>query len=142
LNFIKKKIENNNEINNKNTKISIEKLLNYLVIEKKVKTFSKNLFKFLNIKDLKLNKKKEKLNVKKFFINVMNDVILKEKINKLSFFNDSRNNILKKDNLETIKKSSFCSFPKYIEKNELEKMDNKLLYNTVKKYNEEKTKAS
>jgi hypothetical protein len=35
----------------------------------------------------------------------------------------------------------FGSFSMYVEKKDLEKMDNQLLYNTVKKYNEEKTKV-
>jgi len=40
-------------------------------------------------------------------------------------------------------KKNICkSFPTYIEKDQLEKMDYKILFNTVKTYNEEKTKAS
>jgi len=72
----------------------------------------------------------------------MNNINFKEKVNKLSFFNESRSNILNSDKIEILKRNSFCSSPKYIERTELEKMDNKLLYNTVKKYNDgKKTKA-
>jgi hypothetical protein len=138
LNSIKKKNINYNYQNQ--TNFLFEKLLNYLIIEKKIKNISNIIFKVLKIKDVKLNKKKEKLNVNKIFRNVMNDIILKERINKLSFFYDSKDIVLKKDKIEIVKRKLFCSLPKYIERNELEKMDNKLLYNTVKKYNEEKIK--
>jgi len=69
------------------------------------------------------------------------DIKKKEKLNKLSFFFISKTNILDKDKLEE-KKKNFCSFPEYIERDELEKIDNQLLFNTVKKYNEEKTKEN
>jgi len=123
-------------------KVFFEKLLNYLIIEKKIKTISNYILKKINIKDIKFNKKKEKLSVIKIYKNVMNNINFKEKVNKLSFFNESRSNILNSDKIEILKRNSFCSSPKYIERTELEKMDNKLLYNTVKKYNDEKkTKA-
>jgi hypothetical protein len=139
LNLIKKTtINNNNHYYYYQKNIFFEKLLNYLIIEKKIKNMSNQIFKVLNIKDIKFNKKKEKLNVKKVFKNVIDDINLKNKINKLSFFYESKNNIINKDKIEIIKRNSFCPSPKYIERNQLEKMDNKLLYNTVKKYNEEK----
>jgi hypothetical protein len=137
LNSIKK-TTNNNYYYYYQKNIFFEKLLNYLIIEKKIKNISNKVFKVLNIKDIKFNKKKEKLNVKKVFLHLINDINLKSKITKLSFFYESKHNIINKDKIEIMKRSSFCSSPKYIEKNELEKMDNKLLYNTVKKYNEEK----
>jgi hypothetical protein len=140
LNSIKK--NNNININKSNDdEFFLKKLFNYLILEKKIKNISKNIFKVLNIKDLKLNKKKDKLDVTKFFKNVRDDIKIKEKINKLSYFYVSKNKILNEDKLEVMKRNSFCSFSKYINREELEKMDNKLLYNTVKKYNEENTKA-
>jgi len=87
-----------------------------------------------------LNKKKEKFNIKKFLRDTNNSIKVKNEVNKLSYFNESKNNIFKKDKLEVIKKNGFLSFSNYVKKQDLEKIDNKLIYNTVKKYNEEKTK--
>jgi hypothetical protein len=138
LNSMKKSTSNNNNDYYYKKTILFEKLLNYLIIEKKIKNISNQIFKLLNIKDIKFNKKKEKFNVKKVFKNVIDDINLKNKVNKLTFFYESKHNIINKDKIEIMNRNSFCPSPKYIERNELEKMDNKLLYNTVKKYNEEK----
>ena len=134
LNSIKKEISNNDNFN-KNYSV-IEKIYNYFILEKK----EKNKFKFLNIEEKKLNKKKEKFNIKKFLRDTNNSIKIKNEVNKLSYFNESNNNILKNDNLNIKKKNGFLSFSNYVEKQDLEKIDNKLIYNTVKKYNEEKTK--
>ena len=112
------------------------------MIEKKIKKMSIYLLKVLNIKDIKFLKKKEKLSIKKFLRNTIDNINLKDKMNKLYYFNESKKFILNKDKIEIMKKNSFFSFSKYVERNELEKFDNKLLYNTIKKYNEEKTKVS
>jgi len=141
LKSINKKIENNNNYYNKNKNLS-ESLLNYLMIEKKIKKMYIYLLKVLNIKDIKFLKKKEKLSIKKFLRNTIDNINLKDKMNKLYYFNESKKFILNKDKIEIMKKNSFFSFSKYVERNELEKFDNKLLYNTIKKYNEEKTKVS
>jgi len=118
----------------------IKTLLDYLILEKKPKTKSNLLLKLLNMEEKKINKKKEKLNIKKFLKDSTNHIKIKSDTNKLLYFNESKLNIINKDKLQ-IKKNPFCSFPEYVEKKDLEKMDNQLLYNTVKKYNEEKTKS-
>ena len=92
------------------------------------------------MEEKKINKKKEKLNIKKFLKDSTNNIKIKSDTNKLLYFKESKLNIINKDKLQ-IKKKPFCSFPEYVEKKDLEKMDNQLLYNTVKKYNEEKTKS-
>ena len=130
---------NNNDKNIEKSHYFFEKWLNYFFLKKEIKKnyFSKNFIKFYG-KNKNLD---NKLNMKKFLDNCKNDIKKKEKLNKLSFFFISKTNILDKDKLEE-KKKNFCSFPEYIERDELEKIDNQLLFNTVKKYNEEKTKEN
>jgi hypothetical protein len=118
----------------------IEKIFDYLILEKKIKKTPKILIKLLNIDKFKNNKKKEKLNIKKFLNDTKKNIKIKSETNKLLYLYDSKKNILNKDNIEG-KKKMFGSFSMYVEKKDLEKMDNQLLYNTVKKYNEEKTKV-
>jgi hypothetical protein len=142
LNSIKKKsnvISNydNNYLKNENI---IEKFFNYLIFDKKTKNKSNFLLKLLKIEEKKINKKKEKLNIRKFLRDTDNNIKIKIETNKLLFFNESKFNIINNDKLEKMKKQAFCSFTEYVEKKNLEKIDNKLLYNTVKKYNNEKTK--
>lgn len=121
----------------------IDKLYKYLIIEKFDKNLLNKALKVFNIKneDEKLKKKKVKLSVSLFLKNMEKDVNFKKKINKLYFFNECKKSVMKKEKIEDNKKR-FCSFPTYIEKEKLEKMDNKVLFSTVKKYNEEKTKEN
>jgi len=116
-----------------------EKLLKFLVLEKEKKKikFSKNFIKLYG----KNKNLESKLNIKKFLNNCKNNIKKQEKINKFIYFSSSKANIIKNDKLEENKKT-FCTFPEYIERDQLEKIDNQLLFNTVKKYNEEKTKAN
>lgn len=144
---IKKDQQLANSINKKNNyndyfikKKTIESFLNYLIVEKKPKSKSNLLLKLLNMEEKKINKRKEKLNIKKFLKNSTNNIKIKSDTNKFLYFNESKLNIISKDTIG-VKKHPFCSFPVYVEKKDLEKMDNRLLYNTVKKYNEEKTKV-
>jgi hypothetical protein len=112
------------------------KIYNYLILEKK----EKKKFNFLELEKKKINKKKEKFNLKKFLRDTTNSIKVKNEVNKLSYFNESKKSILNNDKLEEVKKKGFFSFSNYIEKKDLEKNDNQLLYKTVKKYNEKKTK--
>lgn len=127
----------------------IKKTLNYLNFEKEEnkknndsflikKIFNKSFFK-----DIKFLKKKDKLNMKLFLKKTKNDIIMKKKISQLSFFYNSKKYILNNDKIYDSKQKSYNNFSKnYIERSEMEKFDNKLLFNTVKKYNEEKTKSN
>lgn len=125
------------------------KLLSYMSVEDKNVVVNKDLFKIKRIfnksvfNDLKFYKKKEKLNIKFFLKKIKNDIKLKTKIGKLSFSYNSKKNILNNDKIYDLKKKSYDNLTiNYIEKKEMEKFDNKLLFNTVKKYNEEKTKSN
>jgi hypothetical protein len=102
----------------------------------------KMIFNKMKSYDVKFNKKKEKLNMNIFLKKIKNDIIIKKKINKLSFLHDSKKNILIRDQIKEIKKKSYNLISNYIEKSELERFDNKILFNTVKKYNEEKMKPN
>jgi hypothetical protein len=102
------------------------------------KTFNKSFFN-----DTNFSKKKEKLNMKLFLKKTKNDFKLKKKLNQLTFFFNSKKNILSNDIITDSKKKTYNNLTvNYIEKSKVEKFDNKLLFNTVKKYNEEKTKTN
>jgi hypothetical protein len=137
----------------KGNKLFIKDLKNEFIIPfyKKYnenKILLENLFKYLIIKEedkkkkLKMfNKIKDDSNVKIFLKKLKKDISYKEKINKLFFLYNSKNSIIANDKLK--EKKNICStFPTYIEKNELEKMDYKVLFNTVKKYNEGENKTN
>jgi len=137
LNSIKKEKKDEANVNKYYFDSSIFlKIYNYLILEKK----EKKKFNFLELEKKKINKKKEKFNLKKFLRDTTNSIKVKNEVNKLSYFNESKKSILNNDKLEEVKKKGFFSFSNYIEKKDLEKNDNQLLYKTVKKYNEKKTK--
>jgi hypothetical protein len=142
LNSMKKKSNEiyNYDVNYLKKKYIIENFFNYLILEKKPKSKSNFLLKLLNMEEKKINKKKEKLNIKKFLRDTDNNIKIKIETNKLLYFNESKYNIINNDKLDEMKKQAFCSFSEYVEKKKLEKTNNQLLYNTVKKYNEEQTK--
>lgn len=128
---------NKHQVDYSNTNKKLyEKIFSYLKIEKGKKKIN-NLFKFFKIKEKRDNK-----SVNKFLKNIRNDIRIKGKINILSSFHDSNDNIKNNENFSKIKKKLFFAFSTYIEKEKLEKIDNKVLFNTVNKYNEEKTKAN
>ena len=117
-----------------------DKILDYLIIEKKkgLLDFFLKLFKEEGKK--RIYKKNVKLNIEKFLINSGLDIKKKEKIDKITFFYKSKNSILDKDKLG--KKKLFYSFSNYMDKNEAENFNNKILFNTVKKYNEGQIKEN
>jgi len=125
----------------KNSKYIIEKIFNYLFIEKNKKNKIEYILKVFHLKDNKIVKKKGKLDLNKFLKNTIINIKFKSVMNKSLFLNESKKNILNNDKLTEMKKISIGSFSEYIEKEKLEKTNNQLLYSTVKKYNEEKTKV-
>jgi len=62
-------------------------------------------------------------------------------INKIHTFDESKEFIIKKDSLKEVKKEPFAT-SSFIKKNELDKTDNIAVFNSVKKYNEDKTKIN
>jgi hypothetical protein len=118
-------------------KFFLENLFKYLIIkEEEKKKIINKIFKFN-----KFNKEKDDSNIKNFLKKLKKNISYKNKINKLFYFKNSKNSIIENEKLKE-KKNICCTFPTYIEKDELEKMDYKVLFNTVKKYNEEETKAN
>jgi hypothetical protein len=80
--------------------------------------------------------------MKLFLKKTKNDFKLKKKLNLFTSF-ESKKNILNDDKINVLKKKTYNNLTiNYVKKNEMEKFDNKLLFNTVKKYNEEKTKSN
>lgn len=123
--------------------LSYLKIKNENVVKKKDLLDIKKTFKKSFFNDINFSKKKEKLNMKLFLKKTKNDIKLKKKLNQLTFFFNSKKNIINYDKINDSKKKTYNNLTSnYIEKSEAEKFDNKLLFNTVKKYNEEKTKSS
>ena len=121
-------------------KFFLENLFKYLIIKKEEEK-KNNLNYFFKWNKENNEKKKDDSTIKKFLKKLKKDISYKKKINKLYFFYNSKNIIIENDTLK--EKKNICqSFPIYIEKDQLEKMDYKILFNTVKTYNEEKTKAN
>lgn len=114
-------------------KFFLENLFKYLIIKEEKKKIINKFFKF--------NKEKDDSNIKNFFKKLKKNISYKNKINKLFYFKNAKNSIIENEKLKE-KKNICCTFPTYIEKDELEKIDYKVLFNTVKKYNEEETKAN
>lgn len=143
---ISSSLKNSNLVQNKNDLFIFNKLLNYIMIKSDFKSNDllkiKMIFNKIKSYDVKFYKKKEKLNMNIFLKKIKNDIIIKNKINKLSFLHDSKKIILVKDKIKEVKKKSYNLTSNYIEKSELERFDNKILFNTVKKYNEEKKKPN
>jgi hypothetical protein len=54
----------------------------------------------------------------------------------------SKNNILNNDKIEESKQNKYNIISVYVNKEKMERLDNKLLYNTVKKYNEDDAKKN
>jgi hypothetical protein len=118
----------------------IDKLYNNLFFKKNEnENIIKNFYKILKIKeDDKRQKKIENLSIKNLLKITKDDIKIKKKWNTYNWLKESKKNILNKDNLEEIENT----FSNFIEKDEVEKMDNQKLLNTVKKYNEEKKKGN
>jgi len=139
-------LKNLNLVQEKKDLFIFNKLLNYIIIKSDSKNNDllkiKMIFNKIKSYDVKFYKKKGKLNMNIFLKKIKNDVIIKNKINKLSFLHDSKKKILVRDQIKEVKKKSYNLTSNYIEKGELERFDNKILFNTVKKYNEEKTKPN
>jgi hypothetical protein len=131
-NFLKK--GNINVVKNYDN-ISLNKLLNY-IMNKEIKDFSnfKNYFKkVLLIK----NKKKEKFNMNIFLKRSDNEIEFNRKTNIYLFFLESKKNIIKNEELKEKSKGPSNLSSNYINRSELERFDNKLIFNAVNKYNEE-----
>jgi len=66
-----------------------------------------------------------------------NELDVKRKTNIFSFFFESRNDIINKDVLKERNRGPSNLSSNYINRSELERFDNKLIFNSVNKYNEE-----
>lgn len=106
------------------------KLQDYILVlhEKKNNILEKIMNKF-NIKD-GLHGKKEETSLSKLLKKMEKKFKITKKFDKLNFLNRSTQNILDNDKLEEVKHKS-----SYIEKKQVEDIDNKLLLQVVKKYN-------
>lgn len=134
--FLIKKNIKNNQINDK---ISINKLYNYIMNEE-IKNFSnlKNyIIKIFKFKDKKIIKKKEKFNLNVFLKKTNSEVDFKRKTNIFSFFFESKKYVINNDALREKNRGPSNLSSNYVNRSELERFDNKLIFNTVNKYNEE-----
>lgn len=144
LNKIKesKKLHLDLQNNKKEDYYIIDKLYNNLFLKKGednsniVKIFHK-IFK-IEDEEEKKKKKTEIFNINNLLKITKEDIKIKKKWNAYNWLKESKKNILNKDNLEEIEHT----FSNFVEKEEVEKMDNQKLLNTVKKYNEEKKKGT
>jgi hypothetical protein len=138
-------ISNNQKKENANNNF-FKNYFNYMILKKEGKNKDllklKIIFKKIKHYDKIFYKKKSKLNMKIYLEKIMNDIKIKKNINQLTFISDSKKNILNKDKIKEVKKISYNLTYNYVEKNEIERFDNKMLFNTVKKYNEEKNTSS
>ena len=100
------------------------------------------MFKKIKYYDKIFYKQKKKLNMKIFLGKVLNDLKMKKNINQINFFLDSKKNIINKDKIKEVKNLSSNLTYSYVEKSEIERFDNKMLFNTVKKYNDEKESSN
>jgi len=66
-----------------------------------------------------------------------NEIDFKRKTNIFSFFFESKNYIINNDTLKDKNKGPSNLSSNYVNRSELERFDNKLIFNTVNKYNEE-----
>jgi len=133
--LIKKNIKN---IKNDNV-ISTNKLLNYISNEEvkgpnSLKNYIIKIFKFKNKYFIK---KKEKFNMNVFLKKTNNEIDFKRKTNIFSFFFESKKNIIKNDALKDRNMGPSNLASNYVNRSELERFDNKLIFNSVNKYNEE-----
>jgi len=133
--LMKKNIKNikNNDV------ISIKKLSNYIVNEEikersNLKNYIINIFKF---KDKKVIKRKEKFNMNVFLKKTNNEIDFKRKTNIFSFFFESKGKIINNDILKDKNMGPSNLASNYVNRSELERFDNKLIFNAVNKYNEE-----
>ena len=144
IKLILKKIKDNDRLlkethKQENNDLSFfSKLLNFIVIEKKDKFFFKFVIKIFKIDEKNILKKREKLNIEKFLRKVGKNILT----NKTSTLEDSKNSIINRDNLKEVKKEPYVTSPRYVKRNEIEKIDNIATFNSVKKYNEERTKVN
>ena len=134
--FLMKK---NIKYNNNNGELSVNKLLNYIMNEEKkdssnLKNYIIKIFKF---KNKKMIKRKEKFNMNVFLKKTNNEMDYKKKTNVFSFFFDSRKYIINNDMLKEKNRGPSTLSSNYVNRSELERFDNKLIFNAVNKYNEE-----
>jgi hypothetical protein len=128
--FLKK---DNIKVTENYEKFSFDKFLNYIMNEKKKDSLNlkNNIIKTFKIK------KKEKFNMNVFLKKTNNEIEFKKKTNIFSFFLESKNYIIKNDELKDKSKSPSNLSSNYVNRSELERFDNKLIFNAVNKYNEE-----
>lgn len=131
------KKNDNSDINNNHDYYFLDKILNYIIIKKNDNYILKKILKNFNLNKAEL-KKTKKFNILNFLENIKNNIKINEKLNKNNFFNESKKNIFKKDKLEEMANISL----NYVEKNNMEKIENQYLLNTVKKYNDDKKKIN
>jgi hypothetical protein len=125
--------------NKNNERLSVNKLYNYIMNEEINNSFKlKNyIIKIFKLKDKKIVKRKEKFNMNVFLKKANNELDVKRKTNIFSFFFESRNDIINKDVLKERNRGPSNLSSNYINRSELERFDNKLIFNSVNKYNEE-----
>ena len=125
---------------NKNSdELSGQKLFNY-IMNKEKKDFSnlKNyIIKIFKFKNKKIMKRKEKFNINVFLKKTNNEIDFKKKTNIFSFFFDSKKYIINNDMLKEKNRGPSNLASNYVNRSELERFDNKLIFNAVNKYNEE-----
>lgn len=124
----------------KNEFYMIDKILEYIKINKNNEKNLKDIFKKFNNTEKKDNmqKKKIKLNMKLLLKKINNDYELNKKTNKYTVLEKSKKKVLENDNFKKKKKKNIY----YIKREEEEKTNKILLTNTVKKYNTEKVKIN
>ena len=132
--LIKKNIKDTNKV-----ELSFNKILNYITNEEKkdssnLKNYIIKIFKF---KNKKIMKRKEKFNMNVFLKKTNNEMDLKKKTNIFSFFFNSKKYIINNDMLKEKTRGPSNLSSNYVNRSELERFDNKLIFNAVNKYNEE-----
>lgn len=125
--------------NQNNDKLSVDKLYDYIINEEKKKSSNLKdyIIKIFKFKDKKTIKRREKFNMNVFLKKANNEVDFKKKTNVFSFFFESKKHIIKNDSLKEKKRGPSALSSNYINRSELERFDNKLIFNAVNKYNEE-----
>jgi hypothetical protein len=122
-----------------NDGISTKKFLNYIVNEEVKERYNlKNyIIKKLKFKDKKIIKRKERFNMNVFLKKTNNEIDFKRKTNIFSFFFESKKHIINNDALKDKNMGPSNLASNYVNRSELERFDNKLIFNAVNKYNEE-----
>jgi hypothetical protein len=122
---IKKNKINIRNLNNKDPikveNFFLKKIYNYLIAKKDTGKYKFKVYKI--IKALK---------------RVDSKINLKENTKKMDFYKKSNKKVLNNDRLINTKNNNLLVFPEYVEREKMEKLDNKLLLKTLEKYKKEK----